>query len=66
MLALLVVMSAFTQTELEQIGRKMACNEYFGASLGLLYVGKRNHEHNGYDAGQGNACNHAGQRTLTG
>jgi len=32
--ALLVVMSAFARTELEQIGRKMARNEYFGASIG--------------------------------
>jgi len=38
MLALLVVMSAFAQTELEQIGRKMARNEYFGASLGCFSI----------------------------
>ena len=31
-LALLAVMPAFAQAELKQIGRKMACNEYFGAS----------------------------------
>jgi len=30
--ALLAVMVPFTRAELEQIGRKMACNEYFGAS----------------------------------
>jgi len=33
MAALLVVMSPFARAELEQIGRKMARNEYFGASL---------------------------------
>jgi len=26
-------MAPFARAELEQIGRKMACNEYFGASL---------------------------------
>ena len=30
--ALLVVMAPFARAELEQIGRKMAHNEYFGAS----------------------------------
>jgi len=27
-------MAPFARAELGQIGRKMACNEYFGASLG--------------------------------
>ena len=31
---LLAVMPPFARAELEQIGRKMACNEYFGASMG--------------------------------
>jgi len=32
-LALLAVMSALSRAELGQIGRKMTCNECFGASL---------------------------------
>jgi len=31
-------MPAFAQAELKQIGRKMACNEYFGASLAVMPV----------------------------
>jgi len=30
--ALLAVMAPFARAELEQTGRKMACNEYFGTS----------------------------------
>jgi len=36
MAALLVVMSPFARAELEQIGRKMACNECFGASHNFI------------------------------
>jgi len=31
--AMLAVMAPFARAELEQIGRKMVCNEYSGASL---------------------------------
>jgi len=42
--ALLAVMVPFARAELEQIGRKMACNEYFGASPALSHSRLR-HSH---------------------
>jgi len=37
MAALLAVITPFARAELEHIGRKMACNEYFGTSLKALF-----------------------------